>query len=279
MDFRIMSLVLTFLFLNIRSIHKHKLVFEQLLREEHVTAFALNETFLTPRQLIRIPKYALFRSDCPQQIVRAKGGTAIGHYSTIPSRSHTLPPQLHLPEHTIVTIYTKARAITLCTIYIRPGHPIPYEFFQYIDNHFRHYLVMADINLHSRSIAEKQQFRQYVSNTLNARFHDLPSPSRPISNSSPDVVISSSSLTIANLRVLPPFGSDHAPILLDIPAPNTNKPEKQTTKHFDYTKADWTSYQADITKSLQESREPETEQDVYDIIDHITSAIDQATKK
>lgn len=137
---------------------------------------------------------------------------------------------------------------------------------------------MADINLHSRSNAEKQQFRQYVSNTLNVRFHDLPSPSRPISNSSPDVVISFSSLTIANLRVLPPFGSDHAPILLDIPAPNTNKPEKQIIKHFDYTNADWTLYQADITKSLQESREPETEQDVYDIIDHLTFAIHQATK-
>ena len=129
MDIRIMSVVLTFLFVNIRSLQTHKLVFEQLLREEHVTAFALNETFLTPRQSIRIPKYALIRSDCPQHIVRAHGGTAIGHYSTIPTRSHTLPPQLQLPEHTIDTVYTKERAITFYTIYIRPGHAIPYEFF------------------------------------------------------------------------------------------------------------------------------------------------------
>ena len=264
--------------INIRSLQTHKSVFEQLLREEHVTAFALNETFLTPRQSIRIPRYALIRSDCPQHIVRAQGGTAIGYYSTIPTQSHALPPQLHLPGHSIVTIYSKARAITFCTIYVRPGHPIPYEFFQYIDNHFRHYLIMADINFHSRSNADKQQFRQYINTILNAKFHDLPLPSRPISNTSPDVVISSSSLTVANLRVLPPFGSDHAPILLDIAAPNNKKQNNQIIKHFDYATADWTSYQTEITESLQDHREPQTERELYSIIDNITSAIDHATK-
>jgi len=39
---------LTFLFLNIRSLQQHKILFEQLLLEERINAFLLNETHFKP---------------------------------------------------------------------------------------------------------------------------------------------------------------------------------------------------------------------------------------
>jgi len=166
----------TFLFLNIRSLTTHKTVFEQLLKDEHVTAFALNETYLTPKHHPRIPKYQLQRHDCPRPYLRVNGGTAIGTYHTLPVQHHTFPAPHNLPEHTFATLYLRSKPITFCTIYVRPGHPIPYEFFQYTDNNFRHYLIMADINIHSRTQADIIQINNYISNVLAAKLHSLPSP-------------------------------------------------------------------------------------------------------
>ena len=117
-------MALTILFLNIRSLQTHKLLFEQLLLEEQINAFLLNETHLKPTTSIRIPRYTMLRQDSQIPAQRANGGTAIGFSPSIAYRQYN--PQLqNLPEHLIATLYYKNIYITLVTIYIR--QVIPYQ--------------------------------------------------------------------------------------------------------------------------------------------------------
>ena len=86
MGHNIMTALYTFIFLNIQSLKTHKVLFEHLLLEEKATAFALNETFLTPKYKPTIKGYIMHRHDGPRDCLRANGGTAIAFKPNIPHR-------------------------------------------------------------------------------------------------------------------------------------------------------------------------------------------------
>jgi len=150
-------MTLNFLFLNIRSLPTHKPLFTALLSEEHINTFILNETHLTPKLQCKIAGYTLIRFDNELPALRANGGVAIAFSPHIAFRQYT--PQIqNLPEHFILTLYYKQKSITTAAIYVRPVQPIPLDFLTYISNNFRFYIIMADINIHSRSDRAKMTF-------------------------------------------------------------------------------------------------------------------------
>jgi len=235
---------LSFLFFNIRSLKQNKPLFTQLLLEEKITTFILNETYLTPKLTCKISGYTLLRNDNNQPALRANGGVAIGFPPSIAHRQHTTNI-LNLSEHLITTIYYKSIYITIATIYIRPGHNIPTSFFVYISNNLRHYIIMADVNIHSRSAQDKAHFIDFIELQTTGTIHHIPKPTRSISNTTPDIVITSTTLTNrSTIDVLDLLGSDHAPIKLTIQThqhtKHTNYPPPRTVLRFD--QANWEGY-------------------------------------
>ena len=276
--FLIMALI--FLFMNIRSLPTNKLLFEHLLLEEKVNSFLLNETLLNKRQSCKIPRYTLIRHDNSLPAQRTNGGVAIGFSPNIPHRQHN-PQFPQLPEQLITTLYFHRLCVTLATIYIRPGHAIPYSFFTYISNNFRTFIIMADLNLHSRSQQEKDTFRHFILTQTIGSIIPLPKPTRPESNTTPDAVIVSTNLTSRyHVDVLDLIGSDHAPIKLAIDTPGHNHPQNppplRTTLRYD--KADWTTYRTYLTQQVENIPPPETEDDLYHSMSHLTTALQSATK-
>jgi len=85
---------------------------------------------------------------------RANGGVFLGFQPSIAYRRHEAN-LTKLPEHLIATLYFKLIYTTVATINIRPKQPIPYELFQYTSSNFRKYIIMADINYHSRTDRQK----------------------------------------------------------------------------------------------------------------------------
>jgi len=183
-------MALIFLFLNIRSLHTHKPIFETLLLEEKVNAFILNETHLKPSDSCKISRYHMLRHDNLHIAQRANGGTAIGFSPKIAYRQHH-PGIPQLPEHLITTIYYQQLYITIATIYIRPHQAIPNSFFTHISNNHKNYIIMADINIHSRTDKEKSDFHDFINLQTTGIIHQLSKPTRPCSNTTPDVVITS----------------------------------------------------------------------------------------
>jgi len=179
-----------------------------------IHAFALNETALTPKQSGKIPHFTLPRQDNSLPALRANGGVAMGFSPTIPHRLHHAPLP-NLPEFMITTLYYKSIYITLVTIYIRPAHAIPHSFFKFVSDNFRNYLIMVDINIHSRSHHEKEKFQHHIRTQTKGTILQIPNPTRPESNTTSDVVICSTYLIQrCHLSVLDLIGSDHAPIKL-----------------------------------------------------------------
>jgi hypothetical protein len=271
-------MALVFIFLNIRSLPKNKLIFEQLLSEEHVHAFLLNETLLHPKLSCRIPRFSLIRHDNPQPTQRTSGGVAIGFSPRLPHRRHDQLQQL--PEHLIVTLYYPQLCVTLATIYIRPGHAIPYAFFTYISHNFRTFIIMADINIHSRTQREKNAFHRFITSQTSGTIIPLPQPTRPESSTTPDIVIISTNLMSRHhIHVLDLIGSDHAPVKLTITNPGHQPlhtaPPLRTTLRYD--KADWTAYRTNLTQQVDGFTPPATEEDLYHCLSHITTAIQTAS--
>ena len=278
-QFKPLVMALIFMFVNIRSLAEHKLLFDHLLMEEKVTAFLLNETHLKPTQRCHFSSYALLRKDSPYPMQRANGGVAIGFSPKLPYRTHSLST-LAAPEYLITTLYYKSLYVTLATIYVRPGHPIPLQFFEFISNRFRHFVIMADINIHSRSTRDKDAFHTFITTRTTGTLHHLPKHTRPESGTTPDIVITSVNLTQrCTIHVLDPVGSDHLPIKLTITSPNhRNLPAQapsRTTWRFD--RADWHKYRDSLNTSFQDFMAPTTEQELYTAVDHITTSLQQAS--
>ena len=272
---------LNFLFINIRSLPAHKVLFEQLLLEENIQAFLVNETYLTPKLSCRLPGYKLLRYDNIQPARRANGGAAIGFSPKVPYRQTVLPLP-HLPEYVIVTVYFKALYVTLATIYVRPGHAIPLGFFHYVSRNFRSYIIMADINIHSRPDRQKTHFTNFISSHTTGFLHHLPKHTRPVSNSTPDIVITSANLTNRlQIAVLDTLGSDHVPIKLTVdphrrtPAlpPNPSPPSMR------YDKANWVAYRDFITGQLETITPPTSEAELFAVIDTLTTTLQTASHR
>ena len=270
----------SFLFLNIRSLPQHKLLFEQLLLEEKIHTFLLNETHLKQTHTMKVGGYKLLRQDSQMKMKRANGGVAIGFFPNIAFR-HFKPPFLHLPEYLITTLYYKDFYVTVATIYVRPGHVIPLSFFQYISTNFRTYIIMADINLHSRPDRHKTRFANFIADHTTAIIHPIPAPTRPISNTTPDVVITSANISgQCAIQVLDLLGSDHAPIKLVITSRLHSQPPApivRTTPRFD--KADWVKYRELLTTSLAEHLPLETEEDLYSNLELLHTALLSASSQ
>jgi len=162
----VLSMSLIF-FLGIRSLQTNKHLFEQLLLEENVNSFILNETYLKHQHTCKIPRYHMLRQDSQIPARQANGGVAFGLSPHTAYRQHN-SNILNLPEHSIATLYYKHVCTTIAAIYVRPGHIIPNNFFMNIDNNYRNYLIMADINIHSRSDREKKRLSQCC-HTTNIR--------------------------------------------------------------------------------------------------------------
>lgn len=274
----IMDIVL--LFLNIRSLPQHKPLFETLLLEEKVHAFLLNETHLTAQSKCKISGYQFIQNNSTIPAQRANGGVALGFKPTIPHRMHHIT-QLNLPEYIISTLYFKNLYVTLVTIYIRPGHIIPLQFFQHISNNFKTYIIMADVNIHSRSDRQKDQFRNFITNSTNGILQHLPKPTRPISQTTPDIVILSPNLIHrTHIEVLDTVGSDHVPIKITLhrqPSQQPNPPILRTTTRFDL--ANWNHYRDHISDRLESVQEPTNEEELYQTLNKITDTIQAASKR
>jgi len=269
---------LVILFVNISSLIQHKPLFEALLLEEKANAFLLNETHLTARSSCKISGFRLHHQESTIPALRANGGVALGHKPNIPHRLHHVP-NMQLPEHLISTLYFKNLYITLVTIYVRPGHIIPLPFFQYIADNFKTYLIMADINIHSRSDRQRAQFINFINTSTNGLLQPLPKPTRPISQTTPDIVILSPNLVNrTQIHVLDTVGSDHVPIKLTIqrrlqPQPNLTPP-RQTIR---YDLAEWNDYRNFITEHLQSTTDPTTEEELYETVDTIITTLQRAS--
>jgi len=223
----------------------------------------------------------MLRQDSQLPALRANGGTALGFASYIAYRQHHIPTQ-NVPEYLITTLYFNQNYVTLATIYVRPGHPLPNDFFTYISNNFRTYIIIAGINIHSRTDREKTNCLNFIEFQTTGIIHKLPQTTRPISNTTPDVVITSTNLTHrCTTEVLDLLGSDHAPIKLTLhcqlrPLPNPNTTPRQTLR---YDKANWTGYRDYIETHINPEASPATEDELYSILDNINTTFQQATEK
>ena len=272
-------MAIVILFVNIQSLPAHRPLFEQLLLERKTTAFLLNETFLSPRQTIKLPRYHLLRHDNQGQHRRANGGAAIGFLQKLPFRHH-LTPVPHLPEHLLVTVYFRNRHITLATIYVRPHHPIPLSFFRYINTTFTSYIILADVNIHSRTQHQRTTFINFVAHQMHATLHRLPKHTRPESQTTPDIAITSSNLSaLSTISVLDPVGSDHLPIEISIPSrppPRTVPPLVRTSPRYDL--ADWSQYRSILVDDLQGIHPPTSETELNLAVDRLTASIHHASR-
>ena len=175
-----------------------------------------------------------------------------------------------LPEYSITTLYYKHNYITLATIYVRPGHPIPYNFFAHISNNFTNYIIMADINFHSRPNRHKLNFSNFIEYQTTGTLHHLPKSPRPISNTTPDIVITSTNIANRSaVEILDLMGSDHAPIKLTVhcnqnPLPQQNVPLRQVLR---FDKADWEGYRDYVETQTATCETPDIEDALYDTID------------
>lgn len=278
--YRTFMMALTFLFINIHSFHTHKTLLDALLQEEKVDTFLLNETFLTPKLPCKVSPFTILRHDNALPARRANGGVAIGFSRTVPHRIHK-PPLNNLPEHLVITLYYRHLYITVITIYIRPGHEIPLSFFQYISNNFHTYIIMADINLHSQTPRRRQHFIDFIRTNTTGSLQPLPQPTRPISQTKPDVVIVSHNLTRRlTIEILDTLGSDHVPIKLTLQTYNPRHlPPPDSPPTLRYDKADWTKYRQFITDHIHQIENPTTEDDLYQTLSSMETTLRQASEK
>ena len=266
------------LFVNIRSIKERKLLFQHLLLEEKVDIFLLNETALKPQQEMRLPGYQLLRHDFTGP-GRARGGVMIGLPRRHPYRQHTPRCFDQLPESLVVSAYLPSKILNIATIYIRPGHPIPALFFRHIAHNFRNVIIMADVNIHSRPPQERRDFVDLITNHLHLYLYTLPRHTRPSSQTTPDVVISS--LNISNnyqLQVLDSIGSDHLPVLLTLPTIRQGRLEATVRLIKRYDKADWHSYRAEITSQLPDVATFTSEDEFFSTLDATTNVIQSSAE-
>ena len=271
--FIVLIMAVSLLFLNIRSYTTHKLLFEQLLLEERIDVFALNETAFTPTQPVSCPRYNLLR--CDNKLgTRAHGGAAIGLLHRLPYRRKLPYISADLPEHVFVSIYFPSIIINFSTIYVRPGHPIPYNYFQYIARNYRNIVIMADVNIHSRPQYEKDEFQEQQT-ALQLHHHHLPQHTRPCSQTTPDVIITSLNLLkFCAIQVLDNIGSDHVPVKLQLTTHRCSDGHTIPIRTvWRYDKANWEAYRQDMTMYLQHERTPNTTEDLCTSLPSLTTAI------
>lgn len=99
----------------------------------------------------------------------------------------------------------------MATIYIRPEHPIPHCFFIYISINYRNYILMADIDIYSRSKKEKSYFQDLISMQTSGTL-----PSTNISQ-------------LCRIEVLDLIGSDHASVKKNTSITTSHLPTNQYT--------------------------------------------------
>ena len=94
--------------------------------------------------------------------------------------------------------------------------------------------------------------------------------------SSPDLVISSSEHPTDSWQVLDPWGSDHCPVLFDVPFPGFRQPEPKAQKRWAWHLADWAGFRAEVdafsTKVLRW-------QDPHESANRFASAVKKAAKR
>jgi len=169
----------------------------------------------------------------------------------------------------------------VATIYIRPRHPIPLQFFQDISNTYRTYVIMADINIHSRSDRQRNLLMNYIYTQTTGVMQQLPKHTRPISQTIADIVIlSPNPLNRCHIDLLDTIGSDHVPLKLKIQrrlqtAPGTIP--QRTTIYYD--RANWDMYRDYIIRQLQNAEEPTNEDILCETIETITTPIQTASDK
>lgn len=80
----------------------------------------------------------------------------------------------NLAQHLIATLRYQNIYTTLKIIYIHPSDPIPNIIFVYIPNNFRKYILIVDLNIHSRSYREKTEFQDVIEYQTTGTVHQIP---------------------------------------------------------------------------------------------------------
>jgi len=121
---------------------------------------------------------------------------------------------------------------------------------------------MADINIHSRTDREKTNFSNFIQFQTTGTIHILPQLTRPIWNTTPEFVITSTNLTHrCTIEVLDLLWSDHAPLYLHFTV-NADHFQTQILLHvklFRYDKANWTGYRDYIQANINPEASPASE--------------------
>jgi len=134
---------------------------------------------------------------------------------------------------------------------------------------------MADANIHSRSDRQKDQFRNFITNSTNGILQNLPKPTRPISQTTHDIVnLSPNLINRTQIEVLDIVGSDHVLIKIILhrqPSQQPNPPILRTTTRFDL--ANLNHYRDHISNRLDSVQEPKNKEELYQTLSTITDTI------
>jgi len=119
----------------------------------------------------------------------------------------------------------------------------------------------------------------FISNSTNGISQPLPKPTRPLTQTTPDIVILSPNLIQRTLiEVLNTVGSDHVPVKNTLHRRPTQAPDPpilRTTTRFDL--ANWNQYREHINDSLQNLQEPGNEEELYQTLSKISDSIRTAS--
>lgn len=154
--------------------------------------------------------------------------------------------------------------VTLVTIYVRPRHPIPHQFFQYISDNFWSYVIVADVNIHSHPNRERGASLPTLQTTSQASCTNLqnlhvPSPTQLLT-----VILSPDFVNRSAIDILHFVGSHYFPVKLTLHRYLPKQPAEPSTctsTRSDY--ANWNQYWEFITDQLENTQAPTNEEELY----------------
>lgn len=215
--------------------------------------FAIQETWLKPVSIFKIPGYACIREDRPD----GYNGVALLIRHSIPF-SHF--PITHSNDYSIVAAIIN----NICTVSLYIPHPSPSiynELYNIISSLPKPFLILGDLNAQhiswGSSISNPNGNTVYdMMDTLNVCILNTGSPTR---RTSPDQGLSAPDLSICSPDLAPfltwevlssSYGSDHFPILLSLPIKCPTPPTKSPRLKYKLDNVNWSQFREIIDHKI-----------------------------
>lgn len=267
---------------NAQSISNKTKIFELelLLRDLDIQVACIQETYLNPGVRVHLENYVLYRNDR----LSHGGGVAIAVRRNIEHKLLTISNTTVI-ENISIEIKLNQKPITISSVY----NPQPSNHFindlKILTNNSNETLLFGDLNakhsawkcassdLTGKSLHDFIENSEYVIYAPDEHTHFPHSGATP---STIDILISNSSLPIADFRAVDKLISDHRPIACQLDA----RHQKVTTKSFRYDLANWKKYRTFIQRadlSLNTDSTDNIDASVNHLSDIIRQARDVAT--